>query len=376
MFGRIWNLVRKEAIQYLRYRVFLVFVLVFPVWNLMSVAGSVSQGIMHIPTAVYDQDHSQASRRLVTMLRNSRRFDPDYYVSSRAELEQLLERGTVKVGLLIPQDFGARLSTGGQGATAQVLLDGTETTTALIARAYLEGTAYEYMRRMLSEESAGGPVVVGALERVEVRSRVWFNEDLRDENIRLPIEMSGVVMMLAFLLPAFAIVREREMGTLEQLFVTPLRPIELIVGKSLLVLLIVYLCFLAMLALNVLYFQVPLRGSLALLMILTCYYIFIEIGWGLLISAITRTQGQALMAAFVIQFPEMMLSGQVPVEMLPRVAQVVSNLVPNKHYNDIVLGIMLKGSTLADLWPQVVALGVLGVALYTLAAVCLRKRLD
>ena len=111
-------------------------------------------------------------------------------------------------------------------------------------------------------------------------------------------------------------------------------------------------------------------------MILTGYYIFVEMGWGLLISAIARTQGQALMAAFVIQFPEMMLSGQVPVEMLPRVAQVVSNLVPNKYYNDIVVGIMLKGSTLADLWPQVVALGVLGVVLYALAAVCLRKRLD
>jgi ABC-2 type transport system permease protein len=366
MFGRIWNLVWKEAIQFSRHRLLLVFILTFPVWNLMSVANSVSQGVMHIPTAVYDQDHSQASRRLVTKLRHSRRFAPDYYVSSRAELEQLLEQGTVAVGLLIPHDFGAGLSAGGQGATAQVLLDGTETTTALIARIYLEGTVYDYTRQMLNEE----------LGRVETRERVWFNENLRDENIRLPIEMSGVLMMLAMFLPVIAIVREREMGTLEQIFVTPLRPIELVVGKSLLALLITYLNFLGMLAMIVLHFQVPLWGAPALLAILTAYYIFVEMGWGLLISAIARTQGQALMAAFVIQFPEMMLSGQVPVEMLPRVAQVVSNLVPNKYYNDIVVSIMLKGSTLADLWPQVVALGVLGVALYTLAAACLRKRLD
>ena len=138
MFRRIWNLVWKEAIQFLRYRLLLVFVLVFPIWNLWSVAGSVSRGIVHIPTAVYDQDLSPASRRLVTMLRNSRHFDPDYHVGSRAELEQLLERGTVKVGLVIPCDFGAELKAEGQGATAQVLLDGTETTTALLAQAYQE----------------------------------------------------------------------------------------------------------------------------------------------------------------------------------------------------------------------------------------------
>ncbi|MDH4138539.1 MAG: ABC transporter permease, partial [Anaerolineae bacterium] len=249
MLGRIWNLVWKEAVQFLRYKLLLAFVLVFPVWNLWSVAGSVSRGIMHIPTAVYDQDHSPASRRLVGMLRNSRHFDPDYYVSSQAELEQLLERGIAKVGLVIPRDFGTEVD--GQGATAQVLLDGTEPTTALLAQAYLEGAAYEYVQQILDEESSGEAVVIGELEQVEARPRVWFNEDLRREVFQLPAEMAGAVAMLAVLLPAVAIVREREIGTLEQLFVTPMRPIELIVGKSLLALLIAYLSFLGMLALNV-----------------------------------------------------------------------------------------------------------------------------
>ena len=376
MFARIWNLVWKEAIQFSRHRLLLIVLLGFPAWNIMSNASSIAEGIMHIPTAVYDQDHSQASRRLVTMLRNSRRFAPDYCVSSRAELERLLERGTVKVGLLTPQDFSAGLSAGGQQATAQVLLDGTETTTALIARAYLEGTAYEYMRRMLREESAGWPVVVGELGQVETRSQVWFNEDLREEKVKLPVEMSGVVMMLAMLLSALFIVREREMGTLEQLFVTPLRSIELIVGKSLLALLIAYLSFLSMLPL-LLHFQVPLRGSLALLLILTGYCIFVELGWGLLISVIARTQGQGLLGAFFFFILEVILSGQVlPVEYMPRAAQVVSLLMPNRHYTAIVRGIMLKGSTLADLWPQVVALGILGIILYTFAANRLRKGLD
>jgi ABC-2 type transport system permease protein len=377
MLSRIWNLVWKEAVQFLRYKLLLAFVLVFPVWNLWSVAGSVSRGIMHIPTAVYDQDHSPASRRLVAMLRNSQHFDPDYYVSNQAELEQLLERGTVKVGLLIPQDFSAELSVGGAGTTAQVLLDGTETTTSLLAQAYLEGTAYEYVQRILSEESSQGVAVVGELEQVETRSRVWFNEDLRREVFQLPAEMAGAVAMLAVLLPAVAIVREREVGTLEQLFVTPLRPIELIVGKSLLALIIAYLSFMGMLALNVFYFQVPLRGSLALLMILTGYYIFVELGWGLLISVVARTQGQGFLGAAFFVILEVILSGQVlPVEYMPRGAQVVSLVMPNRHYTTIVRGIMLKGSTLADLWPQVMALGILGIILYALAANRLRKGLD
>ena len=375
MFGRIWNLVWKEAIQFWRYKLFLVFILTFPVWNLISVASSVSRGITHIPTAVYDQDHSQASRRLVATLRHSRYFDPDYYASSRAELEQSLERGTVKVGLFIPRNFGTDVE--GWGATVQVLLDGTETTTALLAQAYLEGMGYEYVQRTLGEESAGGPVVVGEMEQVEPRSRVWFNEDLRRETFHLPAEMAGPVCLLAVLLPAVAIVRERETGTLEQLFVTPLRPIELIVGKSLLALMITYLAFLGMLALNVLHFQVPLRGSLSLLMILTGYYIFIEMGWGLLISVVARTQGQGLLGAFFVVILEIILAGQIlPVEYMPRAVQMVSYLMPNRHYTAIVRDIMLRGSSLTDLWPQVVALGVLGVVLYSIAAVRLRKRLD
>lgn len=375
MLGRIWNLVWKEAIQFSRYKLLLIFAVVFPIWNLQSVASSVSRGIMHIPTAVYDQDISPASRRLVAMLRHSHYFDPDYYVSSQAELEQLLERGTVKVGLFIPRNFGADVE--GWGATVQVLLDGTETTTALLAQAYLEGMGYEYVQRTLGEESARGVMVVGGLEQVETRSRVWFNEDLRRETFHLPAEMAGPVCLLAVLLPAVAIVRERETGTLEQLFVTPLRPIELIVGKSLLALTITYLAFLGMLALNVLHFQVPLRGSLSLLMILTGFYIFVEMGWGLLISVVARTQGQGLLGAFFVVILEIILAGQImPVEYMPRAVQMVSYLMPNRHYTAIVRDIMLRGSTLADLWPQVVALAVLGVVLYAVAANRLRKRLD
>ena len=374
MIERICNLVWKEFVQFLRYRLLLIFVIVFPVWNLASVAGSIAEGILHIPTAVYDQDCSPDSRRLVEMLSNSRHFDVVRYVSTRTELAQLLEQGTARVGVIIPRGFGTDLVS--NEAVVQVLLDGTEITTSLLAQAYLEAMAYEYTQQMVGEDLQLA-VAVGDLEQLEARSRVWFNEGLRTENFQLPAEMAGGVALLAVFLPAVAIVREREQGTLEQLFVTPIRPIELIVGKSLLALFVTYLGFLGMLALNVYHFEIPLRGSLVLLMVLTGYYIFVELGWGLLISVSAKTQGQGLLLAFFLVVLEVILSGQIlPVEFMPRPVQAISYLAPNKHYTTIVRAVMLRGVGLADLWPQVIALGVLGVVLYTIAAFRLRKRLD
>ena len=375
MFSRIGGLVWKEIVQFLRYKLLLVFVLVFPVWNLSSIANMVSRGIMHIPTAVCDQDRSQASRQLVTTLRHSRVFDPDTHVNSPGEVELLLQKGDVKVGLVIPPNFGTDAQTG--GATVQVLLDGSETGTALVTQAYVEGIAFAYAEQVLGQRLIGLDVVVGELEQLDARSRVWFNEDLRREIFQLPAEMAGAVALLAVLLPAVSIVREREAGTLEQLFVTPLRSVELIVGKSVLTLIVTYVGFLGMLALNTLHYHVPLRGSLSLLMILTAGYIFVEMGWGLLISAMARTQGQGFLGAFFVVMLEVILSGQVlPVEYMPRVVQAVSYLAPNRHYTAIVRGIMLKGSGVTNLWPQILALAVLGIGLYTVATLRLRKRLD
>jgi ABC-2 type transport system permease protein len=273
------------------------------------------------------------------------------------------------VGLVIPPEFGADL-TAGRGATVLVLQDGTETLTALLAGAFLEGTAHVYGQRLLQAET-------GTLAFAEARARVWFNEDLRKEDFNVPAEMAAVVALLATFLPAVAIVRERESGTLEHLFVAPVRSIELILGKGALAALIAYLGFLEALAIATLQLGVPLRGSLLLLLFLAAFYVFVELGWGLVISAVARTQAQAFLAAFFWMMLESVLSGQVlPVENMPAAVQALARLMPNTHFTVIVRSIMLKSSTLADLWPQVTALGLLGVALYALAAGRLRKRLD
>jgi ABC-2 type transport system permease protein len=305
------------------------------------------------------------------MVRGSRLFAPDYDVGSQSELEELLEAGTVKVGLAIPWGFGADLL-GGRGARVQVLLDGSETLTALFARSYIEAASTTLTAQLLGAGSAGRDLAL-----VDTRSRVWFNEDLRKQDFNVPAEMAAVVGWLSTLLPAVAIVREREQGTLEQLFVTPIRSIELIVGKGVLAAVIAYLGFLEALALAILHVRVPLQGSLGLLMTLGVFYIFVEMGLGLTVSAMVRTQGQAFVVTFFWMMLESILSGQIlPVENMPRAVQTVSRLMPSTHFTVIVRSIMLRGSTLLDLWPQVLALAALGAGLYALAATRLRKRLD
>ena len=165
MFRRVWTLIWKEALQFLRYRLLLIFVVAFPIWNLTSVAQMVSRGIMHIPTAVYDQNQSQTSRELVIMLTNSDVFEVNYYASSQAELNELLERGAAKVGLIIPPTFSRDVER--KEATVQVLLDGSETSTALIAQAYLEGMAYVYIQRVL----AGTAALPNELAQIDTRAR-------------------------------------------------------------------------------------------------------------------------------------------------------------------------------------------------------------
>jgi ABC-2 type transport system permease protein len=369
MVARIWNMVRKEAIQFWRYKLLLLFILAFPVLNMLGAAEAVSAQILGVPTAIYDQDRTAASRELVEMLRSSRLFAPEYHVGSQAELNHLLEHGTVKVGLAIPPDFGADLARG-HGTTVQVLRDGSETMTALIAGSYLEGASYVYGQRLLGGE-------VGSVASVDPRSRVWFNEELRRENFQLPAEMAAAVAMLSMLLPAVTIVRERESGTLEQLFVTPLQSIELILSKGIVAAVIAFVGFLEALALITLGLGVPFRGSVMLLLVLTVFYIFVEMGWGLFVSAVVKTQGQALLAAFFWLMLESILSGQIlPVDNMPAAVQAVAQLAPNTHFATIVRSIMLRGAGLIELLPQVIALGVLGILLYLAAAIRLRKRLD
>ncbi len=390
MLLRLWNMVWKEVLQFWRYKTLLIFAILLPVIQLQGVARSSSTRTMELPMAVYDQDRSSSSRQLVEMLAASDLFTTAYHVHSLSDMERLLEQGSAKAGLTIPADFESSL-TRGQEAAVQMLLDASEPAAASKAAAYLASVAPRYAQRLSGGHGArvhppggGGDAASRSdaalailITRVEPRSRIWFNEDMREEAFRLPGAMASSVAMLAIFLTAAVIVKERETGTLEQLFVTPIQPFEVILSKGSLAMVITYITFLEMLALCVFHYDVPLRGSVTLLMGVTAFYIFVEMGLGLIISVIAHTQGQALLAAFFWSLLERILSGQIlPVENMPRAAQVAAQLAPLTHFTAIVRGIMLKGNRIADLGPQLLALAGLGTLLYAAATRRLRKRLE
>ena len=215
----------------------------------------------------------------------------------------------------------------------------------------------------------------GEVIRADVRVR--YNEDLSEANYTVPSEMGIMLMTIVLMIASMGIARERELGTLEQIMVTPMRPIEIIIGKAIPAVIVAYVNFIGMLAITVWVFHVPFRGSLPLLLAMALFYLFVELGWGLVVSAFSATQQQAILLAFLIMMPEMIFSGYaVPVENMPRALELASNLVPIKHWLVIVRAVMLKGVGLETVWPNLLALAGLGAAIMTASVLVLRRRLS
>ena len=371
---RIWTLVVKDLIQLRRDWILTLFITLGPLSELLLVGWATSSHIEHLPTAVLDADRTAESRALVVALGNSRTFDVSYFPTSPAEMGELVDRGRVVVGVAIPAGFGEAL-TGGVGEVPQGQggLDGADPAAAEAAKLSVEGVVGRLSQRLLARQAGG---LAGRGEGVRAEVRVRYNEDLSEANYTIPSEMGMMLMGVAVMVACLGIARERELGTLEQIIVTPMRPIEIIIGKAIPAAAISYINFLAMLAITVLVFKVPFRGSLPLFLGLALFYLFVELGWGLMVSAFSSTQQQALLLAFLVMMVEMVFSGYAfPVENMPRVLALASNLVPIKHWLLVVRAVMLKGVGLETVWPQMAALAVLGAGIITTTVLVLRRRL-
>jgi ABC-2 type transport system permease protein len=375
MFTRVWNLAIKELLQLWRDKLILIFVLLGPVSELVLVAWATSGDIDHIPTAVVDRDRSAASRALVQSMENTGTFDADYYVPDEDQARALVDAGTVLVALLIPLDFEERLVNGGQPAQVQLILDGADPSAARVAQMSAEGAISSFgqdaaLARMGSFAGSWGQVI-------DMDVRVWFNEELKTSHYEVPSELGFMLAGVALMLASLGIARERELGTFEQLMVTPLRSTELILGKALPVLVLSYLNFLVMLSLVVFVFKVPMRGSWSLLLTIAFFYLLIEMVWGLMISAVSRTQVQALLLAFMLMMVEVVFSGYAfPVENMPWLLQRIANFVPIKHWLLILRGILLKGAGVDIFWKELLSLAALGLVINVVTITFLRKRLE
>jgi ABC-2 type transport system permease protein len=375
MFVRIWNLALKELIHLWRDKLILLFVMLGPISELAMVAWATSGDIDHIPTAVVDRDMSAASRELVQALENTETLDADFYVQTEAEARALVDTGAALVAVLIPSDFEERLVGADRPAQVQVILDGADPSAARAAQMSAEGAIGTFSQKVALERL--GVLASGAGEIISMDVRVWFNEELKTSNYEVPSELGFMLAGIALMLASLGIARERELGTLEQLMVTPLRSIELILGKALPVLVLTYVNFLVMLALVIFVFKIPMRGSLSLLLTIAFFYLLIEMVWGLMISAVSRTQVQALMLAFALIMVEITFSGYAfPVENMPPLLQSIANFVPIKHWLLILRGILLKGAGVEIFWRELVSLAVLGMGTMVVTVLVLRRRLE
>jgi len=360
----LFNILVKELLQLRRDPKILPILFLAPVIQLTLLGYAATTDIRRVELAVCDLDHTASSRELMEKLTQSTYFRLTAAVDSQDGLDRLLQSGQARVGLTIPVGFAAD-RTGGRPGAVQLVADGADA---------LSGTAgLSYAASALQEAS----VAAGVLPLVELRPIVLYNPDLISRNFMVPGVLALILMIMTMMLTAMALVRERELGTMEQLLVTPLSPGHLIVGKLVPYALVGFIEFSTALAVVLFWFEVPLRGQFLVLLLLTLPFMLCTLGLGLLISTLSRTQQQAMMlTAFVFILPQMLLSGfAFPIQNMPAVFQWFTYLVPLRYYLVVLRGVFLKGVSLAVLWPQGLALLALGLAILGLARLRFRRQL-
>jgi ABC-2 type transport system permease protein len=372
----VWTITHKELIHIVRDPKSLSLVLVLPVALLLLLGYAMATEIEDIPTAVYDQDKSDESRALLEKFWNSGYFAYHSYASSSEEIVEFIDSGEVRIGIIIPPNFAASVGVG-KPVSVQAIIDGSDPSVAQTAL-FVAATVGQVASVEVISAKLGGLMAGGELRTpIEVRPRLLYNPDMKKINFMIPGLIGAILQMQTLLLTAFAIVREREQGTLEQLMVSPIRPWELMAGKIIPFLLVGFFNVLIALLISSFWFKVQVNGSLILLLALSLVFLLSSLGLGILISTVSRTQMQALHLASFIILPALVLSGFiVPRENMHRVAYYSSYFMPLTYYLVIVRGIVLKGVGLAYLWKQLVPLALFSLGVFGLSVVSFHKRLD
>lgn len=365
VWSRLYQLIRKEFRQMLRDPRSKRLLFASPVVQLLLFGYAVNTDVRHARTFVVDRDNTSVSRQLVATLTASGYFRVIGYGTTPAEVAGALDHGDAVIGLEIPQGFSADIAAG-KGAQVQVLVDGTSSNTATVAQGYATQIITAFGRAASGNRQAAGGV--------DLRARAWYNPDLISRVYNVPGVIGTILMLMGLLLTALAIVREREIGTLEQLMVSPLSSIELILGKCLPVVAVAFIQLGMISLVALLWFHIPIRGSFALLAFASTFYILAGLGLGLLISSISNTQQEAFMTMFFFFLPAIILSGfMYPVENMPRIIQILTLANPIRHYLVIVRGVFLKGAGFQVLLPQIAILAFMGFTVLWFATTRLRK---
>jgi len=369
---RIRQLLIKELIQVFRDRKTRTIVILPPLLQLIIYGYAANYDVKDVPMAVYDQSMTQSSRDLIERFTASPEFRLEEMATSDKEVAQAIDSGRASMGLVIPWRFATDLKRGEQ-AQVQVIIDGTDSNAAFHVARYVGIIVTDYNEELM--ERGGG--VAGMRELpVDLRYRAWFNPNLESRWFLIPGVIAVLSMLVSLSLTAMAVAREKELGTMEQLMVTPIRPVELVIGKTLPFAAITFGEIALVSLVGIFWFEVPFRGSVLVLILGAALFFLNSLGLGLLISTLSATQQQAMITSSFIFTPAILLSGFIfPITNMPLSVQYLTYLNPLRYFITVVHGVFLKGVGVGVLWPELLSMGVLGAFLLTASAMRFRKRL-
>ncbi|MEJ2262744.1 MAG: ABC transporter permease [Anaerolineales bacterium] len=371
---RIWSLAIKEFIHLLNDWWMPAFMLIGGATELLLVGWATSRPITNLPLMVFDQSGSAASRSVIMALENTGTFRLEEEINQMQTIQDALERGDINAAVIIPPDFSKQIDSTKGKPVLFVILNGAESIPANAALRAVQGVANDLGEQIVVRRLGLNPEEFAGFNP---SLRVWFNEALSEALYTTPAELGLMLEFTVLLFAALAFSRERELGTLEQLLVMPFSSLEIILGKSIPVIMVGFFDFILMLGMVHFAFGVPVRGSLALLLVLAFGYLLVELSKGLVISVIARTQHQAFLLVMLVGMADFMFTGYAaPVEGMPKALQWFANLVPAHHWLSILRGLLLKGAGLAVLWPHVLALALLGLVIGTFSLRFVRRALD
>ena len=377
MIGRLRHMLIKEFIQVFRDKRTRFLLFGPPIIQMMVFGYAATLEIKHIPTVIVDYDNSQVSRDLISRFEASRYFDIRKRLTDRKQIPDLIARGDVTMAIQINSGFAQNVRKG-QTAHIQVIVDSTNSNTALIGLGYVNEVtgnfASEYQLESMQRTS---PLTIARMPKIVLDKRPWFNTDMSSQWFFVPGVIGNLVLVIVMTLTAFAVVREREIGTLEQIMVTPIRRVEFILGKTI-PFFIIGLFDAALVSLvGTLWFQVPLRGSIAVFALGTVLFLLCVLGIGLFISTVCNSQQQAMVTSFFFIMPAIIFSGfGSPISSMPNFMQYLTYLNPMRYYETVLRSVYLKGVGLDVLWPQMAAMAAIGIFMFTVSVLRFHKSLE
>jgi len=373
----IINIIIKEFLQLKRDPKLFGIIFAAPVLQLILLGYAATLDVNNIKTAVYDKDKSALSRDFIEKFQSSGYFTIDYYVDDYETVSGLIDKGDVLWALVIPYDFEKRIARGDQ-VSVQGIFDGSDGNKTSIAAGYVNGIVSSYAQNILLEKSGRSGLKNAAAVNFIPETRVWYNPDLKTRNFMVPAIMGLLLSVITTVLMAMSIVKEREIGTLEQIIVTPIKPYQLIIGKIIPFVILGFIDVLLVIGVMVFWFGIGIRGDFFFLIFASFLYVLSSLGLGLFVSTVSKTQQQAMMVAmFMILMPMIYLSGfAFPIENMPKWIQPITYLIPLRYYLTILRGVVLKGHGLLQLIPETLILLGIGVLILSASSLRFKKRLE